>query len=223
MNQEPYVVTHATASPVVINKVLRNTYMLLSMTLGFSAVMAVVSMKLNWPHPGFIVFLVGAIGGQFVISALRNSAMGIAAVFVWTGFMGAMLGPILNAYLYRYANGGEIIGVAMGGTALVFFALSGYALTTKKNFSFLGGMLFTGMIVAFIASIANIFLQIPALSLAISSIAILVFSGFILYDTQRIIRGEETNYIMATISLYISIWAIFVHLLNLLGFLSGDD
>ncbi len=223
MNREPYVMAQSVSTPVVINKVLRNTYLLLSLTLAFSAIMAVVSMQQNWPYPGTIIFLVGAIGGQFLINALRNSAAGILAVFAWTGFMGAILGPILNAYLAMYTNGGMLIAYAFGSTAMIFFSLSGYALTTKRDFSFLGGMLFAGMMVAFIAAIANIWLQIPALSLAISSVAVLVFSGFILWETQQIARGGIDNYIIATTMLFASIWNLFVHLLHLLSFLMGEE
>lgn len=223
MSENPYLSSQSVESPVVVNRTLRNTYLLLSMTLAFSAVTAYVAMQMNMPYPGTIIFLVGAIGGQFLINALRNSAMGIVAVFAWTGFMGAMLGPVLNAYIMNYSNGSELIALSLGGTAAIFFGLSGYAMVAKRDFSFLSGILFAGMIVAFVAALGNIFFQIPALSLAISSLAILVFSGFILMETQQIVRGGINNYITATVSLYVSIWSIFVHLLNLLGFLGGED
>ncbi len=223
MNQPPYMMDQAVATPVVINRTLRNTYVLLAMSLAVSAIAAVWAMKVNLQPMGMLLFLIGGIGGQFLISALRNSAWGILAVFAWTAFMGAALGPILNAYLMLYSNGAQLVALAAGGTAAIFFLLSGYALVTRRNLSFLGGMLFAGMMVAFIAAIANIWLQITGLSLAISAMSILVFSGFILYETQQIVRGGVDNYILATVSLYASIWSVFVHLLNLLGFLSGDD
>ncbi len=223
MNQTPYMMDQAVSAPVVINRTLRNTYLLLGMSLAVSALAAVWAMKTNMGYPGTLVFLLGAIGGQFLITALRNSAWGIVAVFGWTAFMGAMLGPMLNAYLMLYSNGAQLIALAMGGTAAIFFGMSGYALVTKRNLSFLGGMLFAGMMVAFIAAIANIWLQMTGLSLAISAMSILVFSGFILYETQQIVRGGTDNYILATVSLYASIWSVFVHLLNLLGFVAGDD
>jgi len=157
----------------------------------------------------------------FVVRATANSSKGLVAVFVFAGLMGAALGPTINVYLMAYANGSAIVAQALGGTALIFLSLSGYALTSGKNFNFLGGFIFTGMMVVIVAMIANIFLQIPAFSLAISSAVILLMSGFILFDTSRIVNGGERNYIMATISLYLSIFNIFVHLLHLLGSLTG--
>ena len=166
------------------------------------------------------------IGGfimTFVVRATANSAKGLVAVFVFAGLMGGALGPIISVYLIAYANGSAIVAQALGGTALIFLSLSGYALTTRKNFNYLGGFLFIGMIVAIVAIIANLFLQIPALSLAISSVVILLMSGFILFDTSRLINGGERNYIIATIGLYLSIFNIFIHLLHLLGALTGRD
>lgn len=203
------------------NKVIRNTYTLLSMTLFFSAICAVVTMAMQVSQGvGFMLFIGGFIT-TFVIRATADSAKGLVAVFVFAGLMGGALGPIVAVYMTAFANGSAIVAQALGGTALIFLSLSGYALTTGKNFSFIGGFLFTGMIVALIAMIANIFLQIPAVSLAISSAVILLMSGFILFDTSRIINGGERNYIMATISLYLSIFNIFIHLLNLLAALNG--
>jgi modulator of FtsH protease len=158
----------------------------------------------------------------FVLPRTANSAMGLAVVFGVTGLLGFGLGPLLNAYL-NTANGSQIIMTALGGTGIIFLALSAYALTTKRDFSFMGGMLMVGMIVVVIAAIANIFLAMPALSLTISAIVILLMSGFILYDTGRIVNGGETNYILATVSLYLSIYNIFVSLLQLLGIFGGDD
>jgi len=156
-----------------------------------------------------------------VLPRTANSAAGLPVVFGITGLMGLGLGPILNTYL-AMSNGSEIVGTAMGGTGIIFLGLSGYALTSKRDFSFMGGFLMTGMLVVLLAALANIFINIPALQLAISAVVILIMSGFILYDTSRMVHGGETNYIMATIGLYLSIYNIFVHLLILLG-ISGDD
>jgi len=209
------------SSAIEINKVLKNTYMLLSMTLAFSAVTAAISMTMNLPHGAALVMTLVAFGLMFVVNKKADSASGIFWIFAFTGLMGASLGPMLNHYA-AMPNGASLIMQALGGTALIFFALSGYALTSKKDFSFMGGFLMVGLIVAIIASIANIFFQIPALSLAVSAAIIMIMSGLILFDTSRIIHGGETNYIRATISLYLNIYNIFVHLLHLLGVM-GDD
>ncbi len=203
------------------NKVIRNTYTLLSMTLFFSALCAVATMALQVSQGAGFLMIIGGFIMTFVVRATANSAKGLIAVFIFAGLMGGSLGPVISVYTVAYTNGSAIVAQALGGTALIFLSLSGYALTTGKNFNFIGGFLFTGMIVALVAMIANIFLQIPALSLAISSAVILLMSGFILFDTSRIINGGERNYIMATISLYLSIFNIFIHLLHLLAALSG--
>ncbi|MEZ5491980.1 MAG: Bax inhibitor-1/YccA family protein [Gammaproteobacteria bacterium] len=210
-------------SALAVNKVLRNTYMLLSMTLFFSAVCAVATMMLQVSQGMGLVLLIGGFITSFVVQATARSSKGLFWVFVFSGLMGGALGPVVSAYLQVYANGGMIVAQALGGTALIFLSLSGYVLATGKNFSYMGGFLMTGLIVAVVAMIANMFLQIPALSLAISSAVIMIMSGFILYDTSRIINGGERNYILATISLYLSIFNIFVHLLNLLGALTGRE
>jgi modulator of FtsH protease len=210
------------SSAIEVNKVLRNTYMLLGLTLAFSALMAGLSMMLNVPYGASMICSFAAIAIiWFVIPRTANSEKGLIAVFAFTGLLGFGLGPILNAYL-QLANGGALIMQALGGTAIVFFGLSAYALTTKKDFSFLGGFLMIGMIVALVAIIANIFLAIPALSLAVSAAIIFIMSGFILFDTSRIINGGERNYILATVSLYLSIYNIFINLLSLLGAMSDD-
>ncbi|MBP8898624.1 MAG: Bax inhibitor-1/YccA family protein [Sulfuritalea sp.] len=220
---------HAIALPrggeqslLATNKVIRNTYLLLSMTLAFSAVVAGISVALKLPHPGIILTLVGFFGLLFGITKMRNSAMAIPLVFVLTGFMGYTLGPVINRYL-GMPNGGEIVMQAMGATAVIFIGLSAYALTTKKDFSFMGGFLMVGILVAFVASLAAIFLGIPALSLAISAAFVLLMSGLILFETSNIIHGGETNYVMATVSLFVSIFNLFTSLLHLLGFMNGDD
>lgn len=224
MNQVQYRTQVAQPLSVVeTNKVLRNTYALLSMTLLFSAVMAGVSMANNWPHPGIMITLVGYFGLLFLTTKLRNSGWGVLSVFALTGFMGATLGPILNMYLYRFGNGSEIIMMALGGTGVIFLAMSGLALTSKRDFSFMGKFLMIGILVAFFAGIANIFLGIPALSLAVSSMFVLLMAGLILYQTQQIIQGGETNYIMATVTLFVSVFNLFTSLLHLLGAGFGED
>ena len=207
---------------IEINKVLKNTYMLLSMTLAFSAVTAAISMTMNLPRGAALIMTLVAFGLMFVVNKKADSASGIFWIFAFTGLMGASLGPMLSHYA-SIPGGPALIMQALGGTALIFFALSGYALTSKKDFSFMGGFLMVGLIVAVVAMIANIFFQIPALSLAISAAIIMVMSGLILFDTSRIIHGGETNYIRATISLYLSVYNIFVHLLSMLGIMGGDD
>ena len=209
------------SSAIEINKVLKNTYMLLSMTLAFSAVTAGVSMAMGLSHMAALVMTLVSFGLLFV-NKNADKASGIFWIFAFTGLMGASLGPMLNYYA-AMPNGASLIMQALGGTALIFFALSGYALTSKKDFSFMGGFLMVGLIVAVIAMVANIFFQIPALSLAISAAIIMIMSGLILFDTSRIIHGGETNYIRATVSLYLNIYNIFVHLLSLLGVFGGDD
>ncbi len=223
MNQtvmNPASVTRADA--LATNKVLRNTYSLLSMTLLFSAVTAGVSMTMNLPHPGLLLTLAGYFGLLFATSRFRNSSTGLVCVFALTGFMGYTLGPILNAYL-SLANGGQIVMTAMGGTGLVFLGLSGYALATRKDFSFMGGFLMAGILVAFIGGLAAVFLEMPVLSLAVSAMFVLLMAGLILFETSNIIHGGETNYIMATVSLYVSIFNLFTSLLHLLGFMGGEE
>jgi modulator of FtsH protease len=209
------------ASVLSTNKVIRNTYVLLSLTLAFSAVVAGISMALGLPHPGLILTLVGYFGLLFLTTKLRNSSGGILAVFALTGFMGYTLGPILSAYL-ALPNGHTIVMQAMGGTAAIFLGLSGYALTTRKDFSFMGGFLMVGILVAFLAGLAAVFFSMPALSLAVSAMFVLLMSGLILYETSNIIHGGETNYIMATVTLYVSIYNLFTSLLHLLGFMNND-
>ena len=218
----PYSVARGTERAVSANKVLKNTYMLLSGTLAFSAVMAVVSMALALPSWMYLVSVIAAmVMGIFVLPRTANSGAGIGVIFAITGLLGLGLGSILSMYL-ALPKGPEIIATAFAGTAIIFLGLSGYALTTKRDFSFMGGFLFAGVMVVFIAAIANIFLAMPALSLAVSSGIILLMSGFILFDTSRIINGGETNYIMATYGLYLSIFNIFISLLSILGIM-GDD
>ena len=212
-----------TSSAIVINRTLRNTYQLLSATLLFSGLMAYLSMYLRLPYFGLLITLGGYFGLLFLVTKLRNSAFGILAVFALTGFMGLTLGPIVGAYTTAFSNGAELVGMAMTGTAVIFLSLSIYAITSQKDFSFMSGFLTAGIVVAFLAGIAAYFFQMPALSLAVSSAFILLMSGLILYETSNIIHGGETNYIMATVTLYISIYNLFLSLLHLLGVFSGDD
>ena len=210
----------STLPAIEVNKVLKNTYMLLSMTLLFSAVTAGVSMAAGLGQGAALLCMLGAFISMFVVNRTADSSKGLIWIFVFTGLMGASIGPMLSHYL-ALPNGPALVLQALGGTSIIFFGLSGYALTTRKDFSFMGGFLFVGLLVAVVASLANIFLAIPALSLAVSSAIILIMSGLILFDTSRIIHGGETNYIRATVSLYLSIYNIFVHLLALLGIM--DD
>ena len=204
------------------NKVLRNTYMLLGMTLAFSAVTATISMVLQLPTFMYLVFVLVGFGLLFVVNRMADSAKGLPAIFAFTGVMGAALGPLLNVYL-ALPNGPSLVLQSLGGTALIFFGLSAFALQSKRDFSFMGGFLFAGLLVAIVAMIANIFLAIPALSLTISAAVVMIMSGLILMDTSRIVHGGETNYIRATVGLYLNIFNLFVHLLHLLGVFGGDD
>ena len=222
MNTIDKTVIRSEQSVLATNKVLRNTYTLLSMTLLFSALCAGIAVMINMPPMGIIITLVGYFGLLFLTTRLRNSAWGLVSVFALTGFMGLTLGPIISMYM-SIPNGDQIVMTAMGGTGIIFLGLSGYVLTTRKDFSFMGGFLMVGILVAFLAGIASMFLSMPGLSLAVSAMFVLLMSGLILYQTSAIIHGGETNYIMATVTLYISIYNLFLSLLQLLGALGGDD
>ena len=223
MNRYENVVAHSGVEVVSSNKVLKNTYLLLSATLGFSAVMAVVSMVIGVPPIMYIVSVIGAlVMGIFVLPKTANSSKGIGVIFAITGLLGFGLGAILSMYL-ALPHGPQVIATAFAGTGIIFLGLSGYALTSKRDFSFMGGFIFAGLMVVVLAMIANLFLQMPALSLAVSSGIILLMSAFILFDTSRIVRGGETNYIMATYGLYLSIFNIFISLLQILGIMGGDE
>ncbi len=222
MKEFGYGVERSQESVLATNKVLRNTYMLLAMTLLFSAFTAAVSMVVGIGQGAALILMLVSFGLLFWVHKAAESSQGIVAIFAFTGCLGASLGPMLSYYV-ALANGPGIVLQALGGTGLIFFALSGYALTTRKDFSFLRGFLFTGLIVAIVAMILNIFLAIPLLSLVISSAVIMIMSGLILFDTSRIINGGETNYIRATVSLYLNVYNIFIHLLHLISALSGRD
>lgn len=218
--QQPVAVVTGIAATT--NKLIRNTYTLLAMTLLFSAAMAGVSMALNLPHPGLLITLVGYFGLLFLTYKLRDSAWGLAAVFALTGFMGLTLGPIINAYL-GLPNGGQIVMMAMGGTGAIFIGLSAYALTTRKDFSYMGGFLMVGILVAFLAGLAAYFFEMPGLALAVSAMFVLLMSGLILWETSNIVHGGETNYILATVTLYVSIYNLFTSLLHLFGAFNSDE
>jgi modulator of FtsH protease len=205
------------------NKVLRNTYALLSMTLLFSASTAGLSMMMNMGPMNPFLTMIGYFGLLFLTTKYSHSSTGLIFIFALTGFMGLTLGPILNMYLTYMSNGAELVMTALGGTGIIFLGLSGYALTSRKNFTFLGGFLMVGILVAFLAGLVGMLFSIPALSLAVSAMFILLMSGMILYQTSEIIHGGETNYILATISLYVSIYNLFLSLLHILGAFSGDD
>lgn len=221
MDQRSMYSSASQPSVLQTNKVLRNTYMLLAMTLVFSAVCAGIAMAVGISPMMSLVMTIGAFITLFVVQKKADSASGIYWVFAFTGLMGASLGYTLNFYLGVAGPG--LIMEALGATALVFFALSGYALTTKKDFSFMGGFLVVGLVVVLVAAIANIFFAVPAVSLAISAAIVFIMSGFILFDTSRIIHGGETNYIRATVSLYLNIYNLFTSILHLLGAFGGDD
>ena len=221
MSSNIYTSSPQLTTAIPANKVLRNTYLLLSMTLAFAALTGGISMALNLPHPGIILTLVGYFGLLFLTSRFRNQALGLVFVFALTGFMGYTLGPILNAYL-SLPGGSQTVMTAFAATGLIFMGLSAYAMTTKRDFSFLGGMLFVGILVAFLAGLGAIFFELPSLSLAVSAMFVLLMSGLILFETQQIVRGGETHYIMATVGLFVAIFNLFTSLLHLLGFANND-
>ena len=222
MNPNYTAVSRPRLGALEANKVLKNTYLLLSATLAFSAVMAMVSMAINVPPMAYIISLIASmVLGMFVLPKAAKSSAGVGVIFLITGLLGFGLGSILSIYM-AMSNGPQIVATAFGGTGIIFLGLSGYALTSKKDFSFLGGFLFAGMMVVLLAIVASLFIQMPALSLTISAAVIMLMSGFILFDTSRIINGGETNYIMATYGIFLSIFNIFISLLNILGIM-GDD
>ncbi|EAT13463.1 Bax inhibitor-1/YccA family protein [Bermanella marisrubri] len=221
---DPQVYTqHASAQSVDTNKVLRNTYLLLSMTLVFSALTAGASMAMNLSHSAALIMMLASLAiVWFVLPRVANSAMGLPVVFLFTGLLGASLGPMLNHYL-ALPNGSSIVMQALGGTAAIFLSLSAYVTTTKKDFSFMGGFLFAGLMVVIVGAIGAMIaswgfgVDVSAFSLAISAAVVLLMSGFILFDTSRIVNGGETNYIMATVGLYLTIYNLFTSLLHLIG------
>ena len=219
--QSRIVVNSQEESLLSTHKVLRNTYFLLGLTMAFSAVVAYISMSLNLPYPNLIVLLVGFYGLLFVTNRLANSAWGILAAFAFTGFMCYTIGPILNMYVARGME--DLIMLAFAGTAIVFFACSAYVLTTKKDMSFLSTAIFSLFIVLLLGIVASFFFQIPALAVGISALFVVFSTMTILYETSNIIHGGETNYIRATVSIYVSIYNLFISLLRLLSIFSNDD
>ena len=222
MREQPYVLDALRADRLETSKVLRNTYALLAMTLGFSGLVAFAAQQAHVPHPGLLLTLVGFYGLYFLTMKLRNSAWGLLSTFALTGFMGYTLGPILNRYL-GLANGAELIVSAFTMTAMVFGGLSAYVLVTRKDMSFLSGFLTVGFFVLLGGSIAAMLFHLSALQLALSAGFVLFSSAAILWQTSEIVQGGERNYIMATISLYVSIYNLFLSLLQLLGIMGRDD
>lgn len=215
------VISSTGSSALTTNKVLRNTYMLLSATLAFSAAMAGLAMVLNMPSFGLLT-LVGYFGLLFAVHKTKDSAWGLLSIFALTGFMGLTLGPILNMYMQALPNGSQVVMTALGTTAAAFLGLSAYAVKSGRDFSFMGGFLVVGAIGAFVLGLIAIFFNLPTLSLVVSGMFLLVSGGMILWQTGDIINGGETNYILATVTLYVSIYNIFLSLLQLLGAASDD-
>ena len=225
MERNPMVVQQQAAvreSALATNKVLRNTYLLLSATLAFSAIMAGVALAFGLPHPGLMITLVGYFGLLFAVHKTADRALGLLFVFLLTGFMGYTLGPIIGYYLQAIPNGHSVVMNAFGITAVAFVGLSAYAIRSGSRFSYMGGFLAVGILTAFILGLVAIFFQMPVLSLAVSGMFVLLMTGLILYQTGEIVHGGETNYILATVTLYVSIFNLFTSLLHLLGFASDD-
>lgn len=223
------VLGRSESAELAVNKVLRNTYALLGLTMIPTVIGAFIGMNMSFgfaaEHP--FIFAIGAMAVMFgmfaAISANRNSSVGVVLLLGLTFLLGLMLGPILQHAL-NLSNGAQIVGLAAGGTGIILLTLASIATTTKKDFSFMGKFLLVGIILLIVASLANIFLQIPAMALALSAIGVILFSGFILYDVSRIVNGGETNYVMATLGLYMSIYNLFTSLLHLLmGLMGGND
>lgn len=221
--QNHYAISGTQTNALTVNKLIRNTYILLSLTLLFSTFTATLAFFMNMPPMTYLISVAGAfLLIWLVLPRTANSGAGLGVVFAITGLLGFSLGPILSLYL-SLPNGPNIVATALGGTGIIFLALSAYALITRKDFSFMGGFLFVGMLVVVCSALANIFLQIPAVSLALSAGVILIMSGFILFDTSRMVHnGENSNYILMTVGLYLSIFNIFINLLHLLGFANDD-
>lgn len=213
---------HSQESVFATNRVLRNTYFLLSLTLLFSALTAGYAVLSNAQPVGIIMLLVGMFGLYFLTTALRNSGWGILAIFAFTGFMGYTLGPVLNFYIHTFTNGTQLIMTSLGATGLIFFGLSSYVLISKKDFSYLGGFIAVIAMAAFLVGLGGIFFHLPMLQLAISGVFAVISAAFILYTTSEIIHGGETNYIMATVSIYIAIFNLFTSLLRILGAFAGN-
>lgn len=220
-NQYPVVTRSGVDSILATNSVIRNTYILLGSSLLFSAAMAGVAMKINAAPMGLATLLV-YFGLLFFINFNRNSALGIVGVFALTGFMGYTLGPILNMYIQTFSNGSQLVMTALGGTGIIFFGLSAYALTTRKDFSYLSGFLLAGSLILLLGIVVQIFFPMPVLALAMSAGFMLLSSALILFETSQIINGGERNYIMATVGIFVALYNLFVSLLQLLSFFGGQ-
>jgi len=223
----PFNTSTVTARPtyqseIARHTVLRNTYFLLSLTLLFSAAMAVLSMKAGAPPLNWLVQIVGMFGLLFLTMWLRNSVWGLLSIFAFTGFCGYTLGPIMNMYLTEFTNGSQLIFTALGATGVIFVGLSGYVLTTKKDFSYMGGFLTIALLAAILMSLAGAIFHLPMMQIVMSGAFVVIFSGYILYNTSQILNNGETNYIMATISLYLDILNLFLALLRILSYFSGN-
>ena len=221
MRSNPVSIVRQSESALAVNRVLRNTYFLLSLTLLFSAATAAYATVSNAPPIGIIGLLVGMFGLYFLTVWLRNSAWGLLAIFAYTGFLGYTLGPILNFYIHHFSNGTQIIMTSLGATGLIFMGLSAYVLTTRKDFSYMGGFITVAVITAFLMGLGAMIFNLPALQLIVSGAFAVISSAFILYTTSQIIHDGERNYIMATISLYVAIFNLFVSLLRILSFFGG--
>jgi len=225
MQRDPIALQQHSAireSALATNKVLRNTYLLLSATLAFSAAMAGAAMALNLPHPGLLLTMVGYFGLLYGVHKTANSAMGLAFVFALTGFMGYTLGPIISMYLQAIPNGHSVVMNAFGITAVTFVGLSAYVVRTGRSFTFMGGFLFVGILTAVLLGLGAMIFNMPALSLAVSGMFVLLMAGLILYQTGEIVNGGETNYILATVTLFVSIFNLFTSLMHLLGAANDD-
>ena len=221
--QQSYAVIRAEESILATNKVLRNTYLLLALTLLCTAAAAALSMRLALPHPGMLITLVGYFGLLFLTTKFRESGLGLLFIFALTGFMGFTLGPIVSAYMKALPNGHQLVMTAFGATGAIFVGLSAVALTTRRNFSFMGSFLSVGILTAFVLALIAVFFNLSGLALAVSGMFVLLSSGLILFQTSEIIHGGERNYIMATITLWVSLYNLFTSLLHLLGAFGRDD
>jgi modulator of FtsH protease len=210
------------ARSATATRVLRNAYALLGMTLLFSAGVAALGVAMQWPAPGLLLSLAGSFGLLFLVHAVRNSGWALPAVFAFTGFVGYTIGPVIAKTL-SWSGGAQVVALALGTTGLATLALSAWALNSKRDFSAWGGMLFAGLIVALVAALAAVFMQIPALGLAVSAMVALLAAGMILMETSRIVHGGETNYVMAAVGLYVSIFNLFSSLLALFGIGGGNE
>lgn len=222
MNNTEFSLSQPLVNSIEVNRVLRNTYFLLSLTLLFSAGAAWFAMSINAQPLNLFVLIVGMLGLSFLTMATRNSGWGILSIFLFTGFMGYSIGPILNLYIKGFTNGAEIVTTALGATGVIFIGLSAYTLVSRKNFSYLGGFISIGILIAFIAGVGAAIFQLPMLQLLVSGAFALFSAGYILFTTSAIIHGGERNYIMATITLYVAIFNLFVSLLNILSFFGGN-